>query len=124
LAGEAEPKSLPNSGGAFVEPEKLTEYLLNPDHPVGGDKAAFLYRFGFRVFAWQVLRVALITHARSARVVTVRATPYGTHYTIEGQLETPDARNPLVRTVWSIDNNDRRPRFLTAFPGRRGGRNS
>src|SRR5690242_19482694 len=102
-----DPEALPNSDRAFVEPEKLTEYLLNVDHPVGADKAAFLYRFGFRVFAWQVLRVALLTHARSARVVAVRATHYGTHYTIEGQLETPDTRNPIVRTVWSIDKDDR-----------------
>ena len=40
--------SLPRWDAAFIEPAKLTEYLLNPDHPIGGDKASFFTRFGFR----------------------------------------------------------------------------
>ena len=54
--------SLPGADAAFVESAKLTDYLLNPDHPVGGDKAAFLDRFGFRREAWPVLEAALLAH--------------------------------------------------------------
>jgi hypothetical protein len=112
---------LPGLDEAYVEPAKLTDYLLNRNHPIGGDKAAFLYRFGFRASAAHVLRSALLAHAADARVVAIRTTPYGRHFTLEGVLKTPDGRNPIVRTAWMIGLDERRPRFLTAYPGRRRG---
>ena len=48
MEGEWGRESLPDGEAAFVEPSKLTNYLLNLDHPVGRDEAAFLTRFGFR----------------------------------------------------------------------------
>jgi len=119
---ESDGEKLPNRDRVIVEAAKLTEYILNRDHPVGGDKAAYFYRFGFRLSDWQILQTALFKHAVDARVVATRLnTLRNALHTIEGQLETPDGRNPLVRTVWSIGLEDRRPRFLTAYPGRRGG---
>jgi hypothetical protein len=112
---------LPHRHEAHVEPAKLIDYLLDRDHPVGGDKAAFLYRFGFRREEWPVLRSALLAHAATAEVVETRATTYGRHFALEGRLETPDGRNPVVRTAWLIPSDERRPRFLTTYPGRWGG---
>jgi hypothetical protein len=39
-----------------------------------------------------------------------------TNYTIEGVLETPDGRNPYVRTVWTVEIGSDAPRFVTAYP--------
>jgi hypothetical protein len=116
---DARGRRLPRASLAFVEPAKLTEYLLNPDHPVGGDKATFLARFGFRLDAWQVLEAALLAHARAGLLIGERDTLYGHHYTIEGPLLTPDGRNPIVRTAWMVALGEQRPRFVTAHPGRR-----
>jgi len=113
--------SLPGADAAFVESAKLTDYLLNPDHPVGGDKAAFLARFGFRPENWPVLEAALLAHARVGAVVGERQTVYGHHYTVEGPLPTPDSRDPIVRTAWVVAWGTTRPRFVTAHPGRRSG---
>ena len=121
MDGDVERASLPDADAAFVEPAKLTDYLLNPDHSVGGDKAAFLARFGFRPEAWPVLEASLLEHARSGAVVGGRQTVYGRHYTGEGPLPTPDGRDPIVRTAWMIAWGTRRPRFVTAHPGRRSG---
>ena len=41
---------------------------------------------------------------------------YGTRYAVDGPLETPDGRNPLVRTVWIVDKGSARPRLITAHP--------
>ena len=41
-------RRLPNAERAFVEPAKARDYLLDSDHSQGGDKAAYLMRFGFR----------------------------------------------------------------------------
>jgi hypothetical protein len=35
---------------------------------------------------------------------------------VSGALETPDGRNPLVRTVWFVGFDDLRPRLVTAYP--------
>jgi hypothetical protein len=68
---------LPRAESAIVEPAKLSEYLLDGDHPVGGDKAAFLSRFGFRRGDWRILESVLLGHARDGRVIGQRQTVYG-----------------------------------------------
>ena len=88
MSGQRWRQFLPNADAAVVDPAKLTEYLLNPDHPVGGDKAAFLTRFGFQRGAWQILEAALLVHARTGEVVGERQSQYGRHYTVEGPLPT------------------------------------
>ena len=112
-------RRLPGAERAYVESAKITEYLLNADHPVGGDKAAFLSRFGFRREEWDVLESALLMHARQGHVVGERQTVYGHHYTLEGPLRTPDGRNPTIRTAWMVRSGEPQPRFVTAHPGRR-----
>ena len=57
--------------------------------------------------------------AVSHEVAHVVETPYGPRYHVDGELETPDGRNPWVRTVWQIDLGSDYPRFLTAHPHRR-----
>ena len=104
---------------AYVESAKITDYLLNPDHPIGGDKAAYLMRFGFRRSSWMALEGALLAHAIEGEVVSERETPYGRHFAVEGRLSTPDGRDPMVRTVWMVALGDPRPRFVTAVPIRR-----
>jgi hypothetical protein len=118
---EQEPGWLPNADTAFAEPAKLTHYLLDPDHPVGGDKAAFLIGFGFRREAWRALKAALLVHAQAGEVVSARQGRYGRHSTVEGPLATPDGRNAAIRTALVIAWAELRPRFVTAYPGRRSG---
>jgi hypothetical protein len=119
VGDEGEGRRLPNAELAFVDRAKLVEYLLNPEHPVGGDKAAFLSRFGFRRDEWHALEAALLMHARECEVVGERRTAYGHHYTLEGPIRTPDGRNPIIRTAWMVGSGERWPRFVTAHPGRR-----
>jgi len=59
----------PGAERAFVESAKITDYLLNPDHPIRCDKTAFLLRFGFRRDAWRTLEVVLLAHAVKGDVV-------------------------------------------------------
>jgi hypothetical protein len=42
---------LPNAEFAVVEREKITEYLLNPEHRYGLSKARFFAGFGFTLEA-------------------------------------------------------------------------
>ena len=107
---------LPNADQAFVDREKVTEYLLSTSHPDGAGKAKFFGRFGFRIENWEILAESLRKHGVCHPVVKTVAFAYGTRYTVEGNIETPDGRNPSVRTVWIIEVGSVRPRLITAYP--------
>ena len=107
---------LPNAEQAQVDREKITEYLLSLTHPDGAAKARFFMQLGFRREDWGSFSEALRRHGGSCPVVKTMDSGYGTRYTIEGKLETPDGRNPWVRTVWLIEKGKRRPRLITAYP--------
>ena len=110
---------LPNAHQARIDRRKITDYLLSSVNPPGRAKAAFFHRFGFRIDRWEELADALNRQAASHEVFRVVETPYGPRYHVDGTIETPDGRNPWVRTVWQIDLGSDYPRFITAHPRRR-----
>jgi hypothetical protein len=107
---------LPNAEHAIVAPEKIIAYLLDPANPQNQGKAAFFSAFGFTVASWAVLAAALRAQAMRDDVDGMREDAFGVRYTITGTLETPDGRNPNVRTVWQIDTGATAPRFISAYP--------
>jgi hypothetical protein len=107
---------LPNLENAHVPQAKITEYLLSSTHSTGRGKAKFFIQFGFSAEQWEVLAEALLNHAKEHEVTKLEPTPFGTRYVIEGTLETPVKRTPLVRVVWFIDTDGNTPRFVTAYP--------
>jgi hypothetical protein len=107
---------LPNKEFAIINKEKLTNYLLAFEHRVGRSKAEFFTSFGFNGYSWEILRASLLEHASKNAIKTEQNTDFGARYTIEGIIETPDGRNPVIRTVWFIRNGEDIPRFVTAYP--------
>lgn len=107
---------LPGYESVVVPQRKLTDYLLNEWHEDGRGKALFFERFGYSITNWEALEMALKGHAQTHEVVKVERTPFGTRYVVEGALETPDGRMPLVRVVWFIDLDGGIPRLVTAYP--------
>jgi hypothetical protein len=107
---------VPNSSSAVVARAKVERYLLSATHPWGRHKAAFFLRFGFKQAKWAVLQASLLRHVAQHEVASVEQRPLGVSYTVVGELETPDGRLPLVRTVWFIDEGQEVPRFATAYP--------
>lgn len=107
---------LPNAHLALVEREKIVEYLLNAAHPDNGGKAPFFLMLGFRREDWETLAAALCRLAFSSHVSQSMETIHGKKYIIDGALETPNGKLPIVRTVWIIDKGEDVPRLVTAYP--------
>jgi len=107
---------LPNAHLAVVEREKITEYLLNVAHPDNGGKAAFFLGLGFDCIDWQTLAEALRGLALVAHVTDRVESRHGQKYVVDGRMDTPSKRSPLVRTIWIIDRGLDRPRLVTAYP--------
>lgn len=105
---------LPFIDRMLVEQNKVVDYLLNPAKSRG--KAEFFLRFGFSVDTWQVLAEALTEHSKSGFVYSVVESEYGTRYSVDGVLETPEGRKPQVRSVWIVETGTDYPRLITAHP--------
>ena len=107
---------LPKASLAVVEREKVIGYLLNPAHRYGAAKARFFAAFGFRDAHWETLAKALREHGQKHPVTRARETGFGPRYEVDGPLEAPDGRRPVVRTVWQHDFGAPGPRLITAYP--------
>ena len=107
---------LPNLERAIVRAEKVSDYLLSTTHPAGRHKARFFGLFGFSRAAPEILVQALVTHTGSNEVSAIARTKFGTRYTIDGALNSPDGRNPRLRVIWFIESGSEIPNFVTAYP--------
>jgi hypothetical protein len=107
---------LPNSGSGIVEREKVVDYLLNPAHPDNGGKAAFFLSLGFNQDNWRNLALAFCRLAGRAEITKSVETSHGCKYIVEGRIETPGGKSPIVRTVWIIDRGADAPRLVSAYP--------
>ena len=107
---------LPNAERAVVEREKIVEYLLNPAHPDNGGKATFFLGLGYNQDDWASLAAALCRLAVATEAAQSMETVHGTKYVLDGRLETPGGKAPLVRTIWIVDRGLDRPRLVTAYP--------
>ena len=107
---------LPNAEHALVPERKVTHYLLNRAHPIGGAKANFFLHHGFTMEQWQLLAARLLHHALENEVVTSDENPHGVRYAVDGPLITPVGKSLNVRTAWFIDHGSETPRFITAYP--------
>jgi hypothetical protein len=107
---------LPHIKEAVIPQNKIENYLLNPEHPIGSGKAKFFAHFGFRRENWQVLADALRKHAQENPVANSTSDVDGVVYVVEGPLEAPLGRRPRLRTVWLAETGGLAPRFISAYP--------
>lgn len=66
---------LPNADDAIVEEQKLTGYLLNPDHPRG--KAGFFLALGYTRDTWPLLRTDLLALAQTLPIHATTVSAHG-----------------------------------------------
>jgi hypothetical protein len=107
---------LPNPEGAVVDAEKVRDYLLSSNHPVGRLKAAFFVGLGYRAEDWGRLHDDLVEIARGDAATPGRFTRYGNKYELRAKLKSPSGRSAMVLTVWIVRHGEDFPRFITAFP--------
>jgi hypothetical protein len=111
---------LPHCDDAVVPLPKLTEYLLSESHPVGCSKATFFRSLGFREANASSLETGLLQIAQECNVIEVESSPHGVKYVIDGAVATPLGEAVVLRTVWIVESEGDRPRFVTAYPARSG----
>lgn len=107
---------LPSAEHAVVDPAKIRDYLLSPEHPVGRAKARFFAALGFHRADCVALHHALLVHAAAGEAEPGSVTPYGRKYTVRGILQGADGRSAPVVSIWIILAGEHVPRLVTAYP--------
>lgn len=107
---------LPYRKNVYIPKVKLTGYLLSQTHAVGRFKSEYFRTLGYDELNVSLFEEDLRTIAQSQDVKEILSTPYGTKYIIDGKIEAPSGRVVKLRTVWIIEEGQKRPRFVTVYP--------
>ncbi len=107
---------LPYRKKAYIQEEKLTEYILSETHTVGRLKAKFFRSAGFNESNVPSLKEELLTITRTQEIKEVKTSEYGKKYIIDGKIKAPKGRLLKVTTVWIIETGKKSPRFVTTYP--------
>jgi hypothetical protein len=108
---------IPNADSAHVPSEKLTDYLLNEQHPIGGGKAKWFRGLGYDPATPTALEQDLLKLVRTTEAFTETSSPFGTKYIVSAKIAAPNGKEANLTTVWIVEPSDSRPRLVTAYPG-------
>lgn len=84
----------------FVAPNKVRDYLLNAEHPIGGAKARFFLAIGYSRLHHEQLIADLVQHGHFGTVTEEKQSPYGVKFVVDGPLRAPNGWEYPIRTVW------------------------
>lgn len=106
---------IPNHRIAEIDPRKLLDYALNPDHEIGKNKARrFKAALGFDRQNADLLMQAILQGVGKIDAAYVGTTRYGRVFTIDMPLTGPGGR-AIVRTTWIIKNGEDVPRLSSLY---------
>ena len=114
--GEAVDNLLPNLDNAMINPKKLTDYALNPNHPVGGNKAkVFKSALGFEQSNSDQLLKQMYDKLGSSEAVLGKLDQYGQRYTVDMLIKGVNGKEAVVRTGWIMKAGSDIPELTTLF---------
>ena len=108
--------AIPNVQSATINPKKLTEYALNPNHPVGGNKAkVFESALGYNQSNADDLMRQIYEKLTSSEAVLGKLDEYGQRYTVDIPITGPNGNTVNVRTGWIIKTGSDIPELTTIY---------
>ena len=100
---------LPSGDRAFVAPEKLVDYCLDPDHDEGKHKAIlFQAALGLSRDDAELLRAAPLVAAATADASLGDRDEFGQRYIIDFQMHGPSG-GAMIRSAWIVRTGGRLP---------------
>jgi hypothetical protein len=106
---------LPNGNQATIDPRKVTDYCLSPNHEDGQHKAhVFQSVLGLTLNDANALLAALRQAAADGEAVLGKHDRYGQRYVIDFEFTGP-AGTATIRSAWIVRTNESVPRLVTCF---------
>jgi len=113
------PDRLPNVENARIDPRKLRDYVLDPEHDSGQYKAAFFAQMGYTSDNWQQLERDIREQHLSQPATLGQPSPHGHKYTITATLQGPRGSARQVTTVWIFRPGNDFAELVTIEPAAR-----
>lgn len=106
---------LPNGDQALIDPIKIMEYCLSPDHEDGRHKAhVFQAVLGLTISDAENLVAALRQAAASGVAVPGRLDRYGQRYVIDFEFSGPRG-TATIRSAWIVRTDETVARLVTCY---------
>jgi filamentous hemagglutinin len=103
-----------------IDPRKLTEYALNPDNPVGADKAVMFQRhLGFTRDNYQPLLEQISAQTPEAEAIVGLTDEHGQRYRVDLEIVGTQGQREIVRTAWIVEPDSDAARLVTLYVRRR-----
>lgn len=96
-----------------IETNKLSDYLLNIQHPDGFSKAKFFLAHKFNE---ENLLKSLLNHLESNDSIKTIQVVFGTKYVIEAKITAPDNYTFTLRSIWMKSRINNVLKFVSAYP--------
>jgi filamentous hemagglutinin len=107
---------LANANNAVIDPRKLTDYALNPSHPVGGDKAiVFQSSLGYDQSNADDLLAQLKQGVTENVAVPGVVDQHGTRFTVDIPVTGPNGNTAMVRTGFIYVPGSNVPHLTTLY---------
>ncbi len=110
---------LPNVVNAQIDPRKLRDYALNPEHDTGRFKAAFFAQMGYTADQWRRLEQDIREQHLTQPAEAGQPSPYGRKYIITAPLQGPRGPVRQVTTVWIVRSGCDWAELVTIEPAMR-----
>ncbi len=111
--------TLPNVEHARIDPRKLREYALNPEHSSGRYKAEFFAQMGYTAGNWEQLERDIREQHLSQNAQPGKPSAFGVKYTITAALLGPKGSARQVTTVWLFRSGNDFAELITIEPAAR-----
>ncbi len=108
---------LPNAAEAWIGPEKLHDYVLNPEHQGGGQHKArvFYAALGLTQQDWEHLQRQIYEEVQTRPVVEARPSYNGTRCSVVVWVEGANGEERPVMTGWRVPDDGSPPHLVTAY---------
>ena len=106
---------LPNGDRVIIDPRKITDYCLSPDHDDGKHKALLFHDLlGLTPENAPLLLDALKRTAVSGDAMLGKLDKYGQRYVIDFEFVGPGGQ-AILRSAWIVRTDEDFPRLVTCY---------
>jgi hypothetical protein len=108
--------TLPGADNAVLDPIKLRDYCLSPDHPRGRHKArVFAAALGWTQVDAEYVRNLLLEAAVNQDATLDQSDGFGDQYLIDLNMVDQSGQPVVLRSRWIVRRGEDFPRFVTCF---------
>ncbi len=103
-----------------IDPRKLTEYALNPDNPVGADKAIIFQRvLGYNRDNYQLLLEQIQSQAMAAEAIPKSEDQHGQRYQVDLEVVGTENQRAIIQIGWIVQPETDFARLVTLYVKKR-----